>query len=111
MVGCGRGRVFNRRFLGEARKPSIQTTFRNSLELVGDYHSLAKTSGFTTALCIFQLSPMKITRQAFFQLFAVHIPRWSESAWVKGVRYVFVAGTAEIEELERLLGGVTSGKT
>jgi len=33
------------------------------------------------------------------------------SAWVKGVRYVFVAGTDEIEELELvLLGGVTSGK-
>jgi hypothetical protein len=29
---------------------------------------------------------------------------------VRGVRYVFVAGTDEIEELERLLGGVTSDK-
>ena len=53
---------------------------------------------------------MKITRPAFAKLFSVHIPQWSVSAWMKGVRYVFVAGTAEIEELERLLGGVTSGK-
>jgi hypothetical protein len=54
---------------------------------------------------------MKITRRAFAKLFTVHIPLWSGSAWVKGVRYVFVAGTAEIDELERLMGGVTSGKT
>jgi hypothetical protein len=53
---------------------------------------------------------MKITRQAFAKLFTVHIPIWSDSVWVKGVRYVFVAGTAEIEELERLLEGVASGK-
>jgi hypothetical protein len=33
------------------------------------------------------------------------------SAWVKGTQYVFVAGNGEIEELERMLGGVTSGKT
>jgi hypothetical protein len=54
---------------------------------------------------------MKITRRAFTELFAVHIPLWSGSAWVKGTRYVFVTGAAEIDELERLLGGVTSGKT
>ena len=54
---------------------------------------------------------LKITRPAFAKLFAVHIPKWSGSAWVKGIRYVFVAGTAEIDELERLMGGVTIGKT
>jgi hypothetical protein len=43
-------------------------------------------------------------------LFQTHVPEWSPSAWVKGVRYVFVAGNVEIEELESLLGGVTSGK-
>ena len=54
---------------------------------------------------------MKITRQAFAELFGVHLPMGAPSAWVKGVRYVFVAGTDEIEELELLLlGGVTSGK-
>ena len=54
---------------------------------------------------------MKITRHAFRELFGVHLPEWSRSAWVKGTRYEFVAGNVEIEELERLLGGVTSGKT
>jgi len=54
---------------------------------------------------------MKITRQAFAGLFRTHVPEWSPSAWVKGIRYVFVAGSAAIEELELLLlGGVTSGK-
>ena len=53
---------------------------------------------------------MKITRQAFADLFDVHLPTGVLSAWVRGVRYVFVAGTHEIDELERLLGGVTSGK-
>jgi hypothetical protein len=53
---------------------------------------------------------MKITRQAFTELFGVHLPKWSPSAWVRGVKYEFVAGVIEIEELERLLGGVTSGK-
>ena len=53
---------------------------------------------------------MKITRRAFADLFRTHVPEWLPSAWVLGVRYVFVAGTDEIEELERLLGGVTSGK-
>ena len=54
---------------------------------------------------------MKITRQAFAELFAAHIPEWSPSAWVKGVRYEFVSGVDEIDELELwLLGGVTIGK-
>jgi hypothetical protein len=54
---------------------------------------------------------MRITRQAFAELFGALVPAWSPSAWVKGVQYVFVAGTNEIDELERLLlGGVTSGK-
>lgn len=54
---------------------------------------------------------MKITRLAFAQLFGVHLPEWSPSAWVRGARYVFVAGSVEIEELELLLlGGVTSGR-
>jgi hypothetical protein len=54
---------------------------------------------------------VKITREAFSELFGVHLPTGAPSAWVKGVRYVLVAGNVEIEELERLLGGVTSGKT
>ena len=54
---------------------------------------------------------MKITRPAFAELFGAHLPKCSRYAWVKGVRYVFVAGTDEIEELELLpLGGATSGK-
>lgn len=54
---------------------------------------------------------MKITRQVFAELFGVHVPAWSPSAWVKGTQYVFVAGKVEIDELELLLlGGVTSGK-
>lgn len=53
---------------------------------------------------------MKITRAAFTELFRAHIPEWLPSAWVNGIRYVFVAGTDEIEELESLLGGVISGK-
>jgi hypothetical protein len=51
-----------------------------------------------------------ITREAFAELFGVHLPKWSDSAWVKGTRYEFVSGTDEIEELESLLGGVISGK-
>jgi hypothetical protein len=53
---------------------------------------------------------MKITRRAFAALFRTHVPEWSPSAWVRGVRYEFVSGTDEIEELESLLGGVISGK-
>ena len=53
---------------------------------------------------------MKITRAAFTELFGVHLPAGVLSAWVKGTRYEFVAGHVEVEELERLLGGVTSDK-
>ena len=53
---------------------------------------------------------MNITRQAFTELFGVHLPTGAPSAWVRGVRYEFVSGTDEIEELESLLGGVISGK-
>jgi hypothetical protein len=53
---------------------------------------------------------VKITGEAFTELFGVHLPTGAPSAWVRGVRYEFVAGNVEIEELERLLGGVTSGK-
>jgi hypothetical protein len=53
---------------------------------------------------------VRITRAAFAELFGAHLPEWSRSAWVKGIRYEFVAGNVEIEELERLLGGVISGK-
>jgi len=41
---------------------------------------------------------VKITRAAFTELFGVHLPRWSRSAWVKGIRYEFVAGNVEIED-------------
>ena len=52
---------------------------------------------------------MRLTREAFAELFGAHIPEWSPSAWVKGVQYVFVDRAAEIDELELLLlGGVTS---
>jgi hypothetical protein len=54
---------------------------------------------------------VKITRAAFTELFAAHIPEWSPSAWVRCVRYEFVSGVDEIDELELLLlGGVTIGK-
>jgi hypothetical protein len=54
---------------------------------------------------------VKITRAAFSELFGVHLPTGSPSAWVKGVRYVFVDGSLEIEELELLLlGGAISGR-
>ena len=53
---------------------------------------------------------MKITREAFSELFGVHLPTGAPSAWVKGSRYEFVSGTDEIDELETLLGGVISGK-
>ena len=54
---------------------------------------------------------MRITREVFAELFGVHLPTGVPSAWVRGVRYIFVAGNVEIEELERLLGGVASGKS
>jgi hypothetical protein len=53
---------------------------------------------------------VKITRAAFAELFGVHLPKWSRSAWVKGTRYEFVSGTGELDELERICGGVTAGK-
>jgi hypothetical protein len=53
---------------------------------------------------------MKITGRAFADLFRTHVPEWLPSVWVKGTQYVFVAGNVEAEELERLLGGVTTGK-
>lgn len=53
---------------------------------------------------------MRITREVFAELFGVHLPEWSPSAWVKGTRYEFVDGAAELDELERLCGGVTSVK-
>jgi hypothetical protein len=53
---------------------------------------------------------VRLTRKAFAELFGAHIPEWLPSAWVNGTQYVFVAGSVEIEELERLLGGVISGK-
>jgi len=53
---------------------------------------------------------VKITRQAFTELFGEHVPGWSPSAWVRGIRYVFVVGTDEIEERELLLGAVTNEK-
>jgi hypothetical protein len=49
---------------------------------------------------------MRLTREAFAELFGVHLPAAVPCAWVKGVCFVFVEGTAEIEELERLCGGV-----
>jgi prepilin-type processing-associated H-X9-DG protein len=51
---------------------------------------------------------VKITRQAFAELFEAHVPEWLPSAWVKGTQYLFVDGSAEIDELERLYGGVCS---
>jgi hypothetical protein len=53
---------------------------------------------------------VKITKPAFSELFGVHPPECLPSPWVKGTQYVFVNRSAEIEEMERLLGGVTSGK-
>ena len=54
---------------------------------------------------------MKITRRAFAELLAAHIPEWLPSAWVRGIRYEFVSGVDEKGELELLLlGGVTIGK-
>jgi hypothetical protein len=49
---------------------------------------------------------VKITREAFSELFGVHLPTGAPSAWVKGSQYEFIDGAAEIDELERLLGGV-----
>ena len=45
---------------------------------------------------------MTVTREVFAELFGVHLSAAVPSAWVRGVRFVFVEGTAEIEELERL---------
>jgi hypothetical protein len=54
---------------------------------------------------------VRITREVFAELFCVHLPTGVPSVWVQGIRYEFVDGTAEIEELELLLlGGVISGK-
>jgi hypothetical protein len=54
---------------------------------------------------------VKITREAFSELFGVHLPTGAPSAWVRGVRYEFVSGMEEIGELELLLlGGVAIGK-
>jgi hypothetical protein len=54
---------------------------------------------------------VKITREAFAELFGVHLPTGAPCAWVKSTRYEFVSGTDELDELELLLlGGVTSGK-
>jgi hypothetical protein len=54
---------------------------------------------------------VRITREVFAELFGVHLPAAAPSAWVRGIRYVFVSGVDEIEELElMLLGGVISGK-
>jgi hypothetical protein len=53
---------------------------------------------------------MTITREAFTELFCVHLPTGVPSAWVTGTRYEFVSGTDELDELERICGGVTSGK-
>jgi len=53
---------------------------------------------------------VRITREAFAELFGVHLPKWSRSAWVKGTRYEFVGGSAEIDELELLLGVTSSVK-
>ena len=54
---------------------------------------------------------MRLTRKAFAELFGVHLPAAVPSAWVNGVCFVFVEGKAEIEELERLCGGVCSPRT
>ena len=54
---------------------------------------------------------MTVTREVFAELFGVHLPAAVPSAWVSGVRFVFVEGTAEIEGLERLCGGVCSQGT
>ena len=55
-----------------------------------------------------EVPPVKITREAFAELFGAHLPDWMGSAWVRGVQYIFVSGTGEIEELERLHSGVCS---
>ena len=54
---------------------------------------------------------MRLTREAFAELFGfIYLPQCLR-AWVKGVCFVFVEGKAEIEELERLCGGVCSQRT
>jgi len=47
---------------------------------------------------------VKITRETFAELFGVHLPAWIPTAWMWGVKYTFVDGAAEIEELEGLYG-------
>jgi hypothetical protein len=54
---------------------------------------------------------MRLTREAFAELFGVHLPAAVPCAWVRGVCFVFVEGRAEIEELERLCGGVCPQRT
>ena len=54
---------------------------------------------------------MRLTREAFAELFGVHLPAAAPCAWVKGVCFVFVEGTAEIEELERLCSGMCPQRT
>ena len=54
---------------------------------------------------------MKLTREAFAELFGVHLPATVPSAWVRGKCLIFVEGTAEIEELERLCGSACSQRT
>lgn len=49
---------------------------------------------------------MTVTREVFAELFGVHLPFGVSSAWVSGIQFVFVDGTAEIEELECLYCGV-----
>jgi hypothetical protein len=49
---------------------------------------------------------MTVTREVFAELFGVHLPFAVSSAWVSGIQFVFVEGTAEIEELDRLYAGV-----
>jgi hypothetical protein len=52
---------------------------------------------------------MRITRGIFFDLFAVHPPRWSPSMWMSGRRYFFIDRDRGVEELENLSRGVPSG--
>jgi outer membrane biogenesis lipoprotein LolB len=56
------------------------------------------------------MRPVRITEEVFAELFGVRLPTGVLSAWVRGVRYIVVDGSAEIEKLERLIGGMTSGK-
>jgi len=56
------------------------------------------------------LSGMQLPQEASAELFGVHLPKWSRSAWVKGTRSEFVSGTDQVDELERFCEGVISGK-